>query len=445
MDYNINEYWEKTKIWYYNVKPNKNIFPNKKYTDKNRNKFISKKNKLFSKIFFNIDIEDNYNILYYIDILLNNLNFNNIKHNLLNNENEIINFFNFDKDLKKTIIFLSKYTKYYNSVLNKIRTILNPILNESNLFKTDDDTFRIIAPIFFVFTYIYMNNRDLINTINIFLDSDIIFIQFFIISYLILDDIMDDNLINENDKNIFMEWFIDIINNPNIQIIIPSNTLLNNLLLHKCSIFKKYFEYFINKYNTDEHMYIYKYVKYMIYILKESNDQQQNKNINEEKILEYSFKKSFAVSYFLMYFVDKHSNKDTIENISKLILLSQLIDDYSDIDKDNLENIYTYFNSSHINISFEDRIKKVIYASYDYIKVFNDKNNDINNLINVFTKYNLYPVILLHYKKLKINMLNDILEYIIIPKELIIKLIDSNQNNDNIIILYLKKYLTQIQ
>ena len=75
-----------------------------------------------------------------------------------------------------------------------------------------------------------------------------------------------------------------------------------------------------------------------------------------------------------MYFSKIPLSNEIIENLSKLILLSQLIDDYSDIDKDNLENIYTYFNSSHINISFEDRIKKVIYASYDYIKVFNDKN-----------------------------------------------------------------------
>ena len=443
MDYNINDYWNKTKEWFYGVQlNNNNMFPNKKYTDKHRNKFISNINKLLNKIFLNIDINNinNYNIIYYINILSNNVNYNNLKHNLLMNEKNIIKFLNFDKELKNSILFLSKYTEYYKSLLNKVKHMLIPLLNESNLFTKEDDLFRICAPVFYVFTYIYMIHRNLLKSIHIFLDYDITFIQFFIASYLILDDIMDDNLLEENERNIFMKWFVDTINNPTMEIIIPYDKLSNNLL-DKCSIFKKYFEIFINKYNVDEHMYIYKYMKYMIHILKESNDYQKNNSINEEHILEYSFKKSFAVSYFLMYFVDKHSNKDVIENISKLILLSQLIDDYSDIDKDNMENIYTYFNSNNINISFENRIKKLIYTSYDYIQVFNDKDKDINNLIHVFTKYNLYSLILLHYNKIDKNILNEILEYKIIPKEIIFNIIHSNKNNEQIIIELLQKYL----
>jgi hypothetical protein len=443
----INKYWEKTKEWYDNIEIQNNIFPHKKFIDKNRNKFVSNLNK-FLKIVTkskNNNKTDsiyelkNYNLIEYIEEIIEN----NVKSDLSKIEYNLINLLNFDTKLKNSIIFLSKYTQYYNDIKNKIKDILKPILNEPNLFKFDDDIFRITAPIFFVIYSTYINNRDILNTIKLFLEYDTIFIQFFIVSYLILDDLMDDKFINENDKNNFMKWFINSVNNPLNNLEIPSKELFTNeLVLKKCIIYKKYFDKFIDKYNPNEHMFIFKYSKYMIFILRESNIYQKDENITEEKVLEYSFKKSFAVSYFLMYSLNIHLNTEIVENLSKLVLLSQLMDDYSDIDKDNLENIYTYFNSKNIKTPFENRLKRMIYANYDYIKILDEKNKELNNFIIICTKYYLYLIILLQYDKINTNTLNEILEYQIFPKDLLLKLLKANKNNEILIIKLLRKYLT---
>jgi len=153
--------------------------------------------------------------------------------------------------------------------------------------------------------------------------------------------------------------------------------------------------------------------------------------------LEYSFKKSFAVSYFLMYFTNTHLNIEIAESYSKFILLSQLVDDYSDIDKDISESNYTYFNSDNISMTFEDRIKKLIYLCYNYIIIFNNENKDIK----VFTKYNLIYMTLLNYKRINNNMLDEIIDYQFIPKKIIYKILTQNNFDTNIIIKLLKKYI----
>jgi len=246
---------------------------------------------------------------------------------------------------------------------------------------------------------------------------------------------MDDETIDKTEKKTFMKWFINIANNPTNNIIIPENIFSENLV-NKACIFKSNYEIFIDKYNPNEHMYIYNYIKYMIHILNEANDNQKKKEISEEKILEYSFKKSFAVSYFLMYFTNTHLNVEIVESCSKFILLSQLVDDYSDIDKDISESNYTYFNSDNISMTFEDRVKKLIYLCYNYIIIFNNENKDIK----VFTKYNLIYMILLQYKRINNNMLDEIIEYQFIPKKIIYKILTQNIFDNNIIIKLVKKY-----
>jgi hypothetical protein len=496
MDNIINEYWNKTKEWFYNIKVGNNLFPiNKIYKNKDKDIFIEKFIKLLKKLLtkdeyiklkentmnLSIKYEINDNTLFteeynskentlfteeynskgntlfteeYTDnksfFIFNYLYdiFNNIKKNTSKYNKKILNLLDFDNDLKNSIIFISKYSNYYKDIINKIKTILNPILNENNLFKQDDDLFRISAPIFFVFMCIYINNIDLKKSIQIFLECDTIFIIFFIVSYLILDDIMDDETINKYDKHNFMKWFINIVNNPNDKIIIPINNVNNNNLFNKYIIFKKYVEIFIDKYKPNEHIFIYNYIKYMVSILQESNVCQKNKTISEEKILEYSFKKSFSVSYFLIYFLNYHSNDETVENLSKLILLSQLIDDFSDIDKDKLENNYTYFNSNNIELSFDERIKKLIYACYDYSMNLSNLNKDldINIFVNVFTKYNLLLLVFFQYNKINKQSLNEILKYQIIPNNIMYKLLKiyKNEYSEKIIIKILKNILSNV-
>jgi hypothetical protein len=138
-----------------------------------------------------------------------------------------------------------------------------------------------------------------------------------------------------------------------------------------------------------------------------------------------------------MYFTNTHLNIEIAESYSKFILLSQLVDDYSDIDKDISESNYTYFNSDNISMTFEDRIKKLIYLCYNYIIIFNNENKDIK----VFTKYNLIYMTLLNYKRINNNMLDEIIDYQFIPKKIIYKILTQNNFDTNIIIKLLKKYI----
>jgi hypothetical protein len=413
------------ELFSFELRSPENIY-NKTFSNKEKDKFMLKVNKLLKKIVIN----DNLTTTFIVD------NFNDIKNNIFKYHKDILKLFNIDKDLKDSIIFISKYSHYYQDILNKIRNIIKPIFDINNLLKHDDDILRIIATIFFIIISIYLKNRNLEETIKIFLECDTIFIQFFIVSYFILDDIMDDETIDKTEKKIFIKWFINIADNPTNNIIIPQNIFSENLI-NKACIFKSNYEIFIDKYNQNEHIYIYNYIKYMIHILNEANDNQKKKEISEEKILEYSFKKSFAVSYFLMYFTNTHLNVEIVESCSKFILLSQLVDDYSDIDKDISESNYTYFNSDNISMTFEDRVKKLIYLCYNYIIIFNNENKDIK----VFTKYNLIYMILLNYKRINNNMLDEIIDYQFIPKKIIYKILTQNNFDTNIIIKLLKKYI----
>jgi hypothetical protein len=231
-----------------------NIY-NKTFSNKEKDKFMLKVNKLLKKIVIN----DNLTTTFILD------NFNDIKNNIFKYHKDILKLFNIDKDLKDSIIFISKYSDYYQDILNKIRNIIKPIFDINNLLKNDDDIIRIIATIFFIIISIYLKNRNLEETIKKFLECDTIFIQFFIVSYFILDDIMDDETIDKPQKKIFIKWFINIADNPTNNIIIPQNIFSENLI-NKACIFKSNYEIFIDKYNPNEHMYIYNYIKYMIHI-----------------------------------------------------------------------------------------------------------------------------------------------------------------------------------
>ena len=424
MNNTINNYLIKTQKWFNDIKTDKSFYPknNIKYTNNEREIFIKKFNSYITV--------SNNNI---IDKIIDKIKLFDMDI-LYKNEKQILNLLEFDTNLKKALIFISKYSKYYKDIINKFKSILQPILNEINLFKKNSDIDRLLFPIFFCLTVIYSNNKNIKKSIKVFLNCDIIFIQFCIVSYLILDDIMDDNTIDTNYKNKFMKWFLNIANNPSNPVIIPSDIVSDttpdtNLFKDKYIIFKKYFEIFSDKYKPSDHSFIYKYSVLMINILHESNDGQKDINITENKIFECSFKKAFDSCYFLMYFLNYQFKYEMNEDICKFMILLQLTDDYLDINKDNIECIYTYFNSNNINISLEDRIKKINYAWYNYATllyspIIYKKSIDKNNCIKVLTKYNLYLLSFLQYTKFNIDTLNEILEYHIFPKDIILRSLD---------------------
>jgi hypothetical protein len=91
-------------------------------------------------------------------------------------------------------------------------------------------------------------NRNIEKTINLCLNFDNIPIQFFVVSYLILDNFMDDVTYYEESKLIFFKWFMNIVNNPEKEIIIDED----QNKIWQCIVFKKYFCMFVKKYPVNE-------------------------------------------------------------------------------------------------------------------------------------------------------------------------------------------------
>ena len=337
---------------------------------------------------------------------------------------------------------------YFGQVKKKISKILLPIFSDEHsdkMFRSDDDLTRILAPIAGSIFYIYLTTRDVNKTIETCLILDNIFIQFFIISYMILDNLMDevDDSEKVNSKKIFFKMFMKIVNNPEIDI----NLNDNELSIWQCIIFKKYFLLFVIKYPPSENKIIYDFVKVMISTINNAGIIQKNKDSSEDDILEHTFKKSYVVSFFmaLLINIQLKFNIDTeiMSNLCKLLFLVQIYDDYFDIDKDVIENNYTYFNSSdHPSLNFDDKIRKTVLATFIFIDEINEKNNNISNIINYIMKNVILLVFYIQNKKINRCLTDYFLEYSIFSENNL-RLFDKSsydQFNSNIITKMIQLY-----
>jgi hypothetical protein len=252
---------------------------------------------------------------------------------------------------------------------------------------------------------------------------------------------MDDNNYYEENKIIFLKWFMNIIYYPENEIII--NEEQNKIW--QCIIFKKYFTYFVEKYPVKNNKILYKFVKLMIHTIKEIDTIQKNNNITEDTILECTFKKSYVAIFFLIIIVNKQVKykltKKNIYLLSKFVFIVQLYDDFGDINNDILEKNNTYFT---IKSNIDDRIKKIILSTFLLKKNINEKNDNINNIIVYFIKnIFLYNTYINNYKISK-ELINYISKFSYIDVD-IFQYFDTNsynQYNSNIILNIFKKYIT---
>jgi hypothetical protein len=333
-----------------------------------------------------------------------NILFNNLK------KNKKIIFSLFDEEFKKPIQYILLYNNYFDDIKNKIISIIKPLFKEEyvdKLFTCDDDLTRLL-PIFALILYLYILEEDIEKTIIRFLNINTTFIQFYIISYLIIDNLMDNNN-DVNEKNIYFKWFIKLINEPNNH----KNLELNEAELNvwQCKVFKKYFIQLLENHPYEENINIYEYLKDMINIIIKSDNLQKDKNISEKDILYESFKKSYSVFYFIILVTHNQLNLDfdkkKIYKLCKLAFLVQLYDDLFDIDKDISENNYTYFNSNNINLDFILRVKKIFNALFVVINEL-VSNKQIFEFCNFFYKNMIF--VICYYLKDELNN-NDFLEY----------------------------------
>jgi hypothetical protein len=410
---NINIYSKKIRKWWKNINYI-NIFPDnfETYLNEDKNIFSIKSLYLFKNIF---EIENINNIKI---INLNNYNEYKLFDNIIKNKDNILSLFDdntkYNKEIKTHIKYILSFYSYFYDIKLKIISIIKPIFDEEyidKLFICDDDLTRLL-PIFALIMYLYILEEDIEKTIIHFLNMNIVFIQFFIISYLIIDSLMD-NISNDNiNKKIFFKWFIKLIEEPNN----INNFELNDieLTIWQCVIYKKYFIKFMNEYpyNNDENRYIYKYLKEMVDLLLKSDKLQKDKNISENVILEESFKKSYSVFYFIILITHKQLkikfDKKKIYKLCKLSFLVQIYDDLFDIDKDKNEKNYTYFNSDNIKLDFTNRVKKTYSALFILINEFSYNNKLIFESCNFFYKNIIY--IISYFLKDKINN-NNFIEY----------------------------------
>jgi hypothetical protein len=403
----INKHWGTTKEWFNNISYNNyNFFP--EIVDKISNDekiHLSIKLTYFVKKIFELDdIND-------IDkIKLSEYDYTKLSNNIVENKDVLLSIIENKNLLKELLKYILKFKDYFPLMISKVKDILNPIFNDVNfdkLFKCDDDLTRIIAPICGSIFYIYVTERDIIKTINIFLELDIVFIQFFITSYIIIDDIMDDKNVHLENKAHFMKWFMNIVNNPKDEIILDE-TLEN---IWQCVTFKEFYTKFVLKYPPDNNKLIYDYVKIMIKTIKEAHNRQNDEDITEEVILEHTFKKSYVVSFFLVLFINIECKEENILDLCKILFLMQLYDDYADIDKDNDENNTTYFNSKNIDLSLEERLIKMMNAIFLCVEELQLIDEHLKNIIIYSVTYISMFLFYNHIDKTSDKFKDAILEY----------------------------------
>jgi hypothetical protein len=491
-------YWNNVKNWWNNINIDNNLFNNEYFTPKTEN------DKNIFKIKFLYVIKQIFEIenLEYIDkiVCYNNceipsniqsrihyINSENIYNNILKNKNLFKLFIQDDNKLKKIFEYIIQYKDYLKLIIQKILNIFKPLFEEDcfdKLINIDEDITRIISPIAGTFLYLYITNNDLEYVIETFLNLDYVYIEFFMISYLIIDNIMDSSKITSSEKKKFMVWFMNIVSNPEDTIFIGHEATEQNVWRY--ILFKKYYNKFIERYPPNKYPNIYEYVKIMINMLNTANKVQRDKNSSEEQILEYTFKKSYVVSYFIALLINIELNKTLDENkllqMSKLVFLIQIYDDIADVEKDIIENNYTYFSSSQEglpvcgaaglteccrsdegtydssgakeNLSsgennlFELKLKKTIYATYDFLNSF-DKIENVNSN-GVFRKLH-HPAtspIDPHLKQALMgsaeNNINNIIYYILENSLLYILYINSNKMNNDLLDNFFKHSLISI-
>jgi hypothetical protein len=442
----IDKHWIKTKKWWDNIKLSDELFP------KNINKITKDEKNIFrvnflyfiKKIF---DIDDLTNM---DKIDITKYDINKLIENFKLNSDNFKKIINDDIELKNIICYLLNFRNYFALIKKKIIQIIEPLLNDiyfDKLFICDDDLTRLFSPIIASIVYIYMMNRDIEKTINLFLELDNnISIHFFVVSYLILDNFMDNTSYYEENKFIFLEWFMNIVNNPEKEVIINEE----QSKIWQCITFKKYFCMFVNKYPVHENIILYDFVKLMIVTLKKVDKIQKKDNITDEIILECTFKKSYVACLFMAVIIDYHIKnnlkKKNISLICKLVFLIQLYDDYYDIEKDISEKNYTYFNTNNnFNFNFNNKIKKIILSSFILINNFNEKNYNIHKIINYVVKY-----IFLYISYIKIDMIDkELMNYFIDYSYLSIDLFDYfdqkayDPYNNKILLNIFKKFITK--
>jgi len=374
----IDKHWIRTKKWWDNIKIHNELFPKefKKVNDNEKNIFKIKFLYFIKKIFVIEDITK-----------IDKININNLKN--INFDNDSFkNLFEDDYQLKNIISYFLNFKDYFQLIKKKIITIIEPLFNDiyfEKLFRCDNDLTRLCCPILACIVYIYLIYRDIEKTIILCLDLDNIPLQFFVISYLILDNFLDEETYEtQENKTIFFKWFMNIVNNPENKVII--NEEENKIW--QCIIFKKYYCMFVKKYTVNENKILYDFVKLTISTLKETDILQKN-NTDETIILECTFKKSYVACFFMLIILNNHIKnklrKRDIFLLCKFLFLVQLYDDYFDIDKDIIENNNTYFTTNNIN----EKIKKIILSGFLFIDDLDEKNNNIYILINYFLKYTL--------------------------------------------------------
>lgn len=396
---NIDVYWNHIKEWWININ-----YEDYKYDTNIETVSIEEKKKFHIKFLYIIQLILNIDNI--DDILdkkvMKKIKMKNIIKNFKNNYQIIEQFIKNDIELNEYTLYFLYYKNYLSLFKNKILNILDPLINDEyflKLFKCDDDISRVMAPLGGTFLYIYLLKKNLEETFIIMLTIDDVYIRFFIVSYLIIDNFMDCNDNDKYTKKIFLNWFMKIVHYPNEKIILNDD----ENKIWQCHVFNKYFSEFIEKYNYEENKEIYEYSKEMIKILQQSHIIQNNCNSNHDQILEYTFKKSYAVSFFLGMIINKklniilnHEYNETRILACKLLYLIQLFDDFVDYEKDINEKNYTYFNYSSINYleqDFNHRLKKLLASIKQFDKDINIKDPQLRNIILYVIK-NIFPLFL---------------------------------------------------
>ena len=401
----IDKYSKKIKKWWSKI-DTENVFPNhfQTYLDEEKKIFTVKCLYLIKNIF---EIEDinNVNIIHFDDyddnVLINNTKkYKNFIKSLFDDNTQ------YNKEFKKHIQYILSFYNYFDDIKHKIINVIKPLFDEEHcdkLFNCDDDLTRLL-PIFALILYLYILEEDIEKTIIQFLNIDMTFIQFFIISYLIIDNLMD-NINNEsvNNKKIFFRWFKQLIDTPYEKSKFELNELESNIW--QCVVFRKYFSKLIEQYPYEQYIEIYEYLKDMVNLILKSDKLQKNENISEHDIIEESFKKSYSVFYFIIIVTHAQLkikfDKNKIYKLCKLAFLVQMYDDLFDIKKDTLEGNYTYFNSNNVNIDFDKRIKKTFAALFVLINELAANNKHVFEFCNFFYKNMIF--LICYFLKNQIN------------------------------------------
>jgi hypothetical protein len=278
-----------------------------------------------------------------------------------------------DKFLKVIKELLLKNSSFNLQLYNKFKSIITPFLNNeiTSFIRNDDDLIRMMSifffyPIYSIFPlvssltetkiisgflkseeeiFIYQINK----IIKTFIEIPTENYQFSIMSYLLIDKYMDEEVFEKNVRKKFLYFCHHTFVNKSCTI--PSSELENSDYI----AFKHYFDKLISIYNVQSYDYLY---DFMIYLFESLNRTSCKEKINHtesmgEDELEGIYKETFSKSYLTIYFFIlmsnltlRKQNSSLIEENSKKAFIIQCYDDICDIyqDKKNkINTIYTYY------------------------------------------------------------------------------------------------------